>query len=171
MKTLKMDTILPNIQTLVASNSGIFLPIFRTTATLGGLVLVVTGLTGLVSPIRLGIQFGIPLKAGPSSSSQDSKRNAKNDAAGNDQVVTEAWITACAGRELVLGAVILSLNYLEEYRALGVTMMLGNVVGVVDTIAVLKGGVEGASKMHFIPTALLVWVGPLGILLDGIVRK
>jgi len=83
-----------------------------------------------------------------------------------DQKLVKAWITAYSGHELALGSLILSLLYLKEYKALGVAMTLGNIVGVVDAIAAWKGGAEGAWKKHVVPTVLLVWVGPLGILLS-----
>jgi len=111
-------------------------------------------------------QFGIPLKVTPSS--QKNKQKSKEIAPKEDQEVAKAWITACSGREVFLGSLILSLLYLKEYKSLGVTMTLGNLVGLMDTVAAWKGGAEGAWKKHLVPTALLVWVGPLGIFLSGL---
>jgi Domain of unknown function (DUF4267) len=166
LQGLDMDSLLTQTQRLVAANSGILLLVFRTTATLTGLVLVSAGVTGLISPRKLAEQFGTPLKPAPAS--PDNKRGSKNALkSGGDQEFTKAWITACAGRELFLGSLILSLNYLKEYRALGVALTVGNVVGVADTVASLRGGVKGAYRMHLIPTILLAWMGPLGLLLSG----
>jgi hypothetical protein len=70
-----------------------------------------------------------------------------------DDFCCDAWRGTCLSR--------------RGDKALGVAMTLGNLVGVVDTIAALKGG-EGAWKKHMIPTALLIWVGPLGMFLSGL---
>ncbi|KAE9368298.1 hypothetical protein N431DRAFT_428137 [Stipitochalara longipes BDJ] len=160
-----MHLIFTQTQKFVASNAGILLPAFRTTATVGGLVLFSAGLTGLYSPSKLADQFGIPLRI---RSSSPKKQNSKNINSDGDQELVKAWITACAGREVFLGSLILSLLYLKEYKALSVALTLGNLIGVVDTIAALKGGSDGAWKKHVITTALLLWVGPLGMFLSGL---
>jgi hypothetical protein len=159
-----MDSIFTRIQKFVTSNAGV-LPTFHITAIIGGLFLFSAGLTGLYSPSKLADQFGIPLKIQPSS--QKNKQDFGNINSNGDQELAKAGITACSGCEVFLGSLILSLLYLKEHKALGVAMTFGNLVGAVDTIAALKGGREGTWKKHAIPTALLVWMGPLGMFLSG----
>jgi hypothetical protein len=101
---------------------------------------------------------------------QKDKRKDKNESRVNssgDQDLRQAWIVAWVGREIFLGSLILSLLFLNETRALGLAMTLGNVVGAADTIAALKGGTKGSYKKHLIPTVLVAWVGPLGLFLHS----
>lgn len=133
---------------------------------MGGLVVLSAGLTGFFSPATLAEQFGIPFET--NDSSQKNKYSGKNGSAissGREQDLTKAWIVSWAGREIFLGSLILMLLYLNETKALGLAMTLGNVVGASDTTAALKSGREGSFKKHLIPTVLLAWVGPLGMLL------
>jgi hypothetical protein len=57
-----MDSIFTQTQKFVASNTGILFLAFRVIATVSGLVLFSTGLTGLYTPSKLADQFDIPLK-------------------------------------------------------------------------------------------------------------
>ena len=164
-----MDS-LAQIQKFVESNTEILLPVFRTSATLSSLAIISAALMGFISPATLAKQFGIPLETG--TSSQKTKRGGKNESATNssgveDLKLAKAWIMAWAGREIFLGSLILSLLYLNELKALGIALILENVVRLWDTVATFKGGKEGAYKNHLIPTVLISWMGPLALLLHS----
>ena len=72
-----------------------------------------------------------------------------------------------AGRELALGSAILTLLYLDELRALSVVVFAMWWVVAGDSIASGRYGKRGAYKNHLIPSVLMVWVGPLGLLLHS----
>lgn len=104
-----MGSIFTQTQKFVASNTSILFLAFRVIATVSGLVLFSTGLTGLYSPSKLADQFDIPLKI--RLCSQKDKQNSKNINSNGDQELAKSWITACAGREDFLGSLILSLLF------------------------------------------------------------
>jgi hypothetical protein len=104
-----MGSIFTQTQKFVALNTSILFLAFRVIATVSGLVLFSTGLTGLYSPSKLADQFDIPLKT--RLCSQKDKQNSKNINSNGDQELAKSWITACAGREDFLGSLILSLLF------------------------------------------------------------
>lgn len=66
-----------------------------------------------------------------------------------------------------MGSIILTFLYLGELRTLSLCFGSMTLAAIADTTAVALYGEEGAWLGHGVPTALLLWVAPVGLVLYG----
>jgi len=102
-------------------------------AYLFGAALTLNGTRGMVDPSAYSKDFGLALNP--------------------------SHVPSICGRELTLGVITLTLNYLENRQAVGTVMMCAAITGGMDAWTCWKNGNKDAARRHGLACPVVVAVG------------
>ncbi|CZR55946.1 uncharacterized protein PAC_05834 [Phialocephala subalpina] len=148
-----------SLRSLILQNRSILEPAFRTTASLVGCGMLFATSYALISPAGFadkGFKLPLPPFSPPPKSTKSSSPHPADP---------KAWLVPFAGREAAIGSIILTLLYFGELKALSLCFGPMMLAAVADTASVVLYGQPGEWMAHGIPTLLLSWVAPVGLVL------